>query len=159
MKQSGKPMRKNYVIRPGIHIPADIRRQSMHSIAIVASFADDGTPHTSSVQYMYPKGSYSILMAVPSKSAAYYNMVWRKKISLCFISRGETCNILGHIGVVKAPSEVLPSLSILRFDAITLWREERDDITSGIGYRAANDDYADLADSILKELCALSESI
>ena len=69
----------------GIKLPEDlVKAIKKGTIAILSTFSEKGLPHTTPLQAIYPKGSESILISIHKDHMGYHNMVWQKKIMLCF---------------------------------------------------------------------------
>lgn len=65
----------------GIKLPDDLIQalKNEKTVAVLATFSENGLPHTTPLQYVYPKGSESILISIHKDHTGYHNMVWQKK--------------------------------------------------------------------------------
>ena len=105
----------------GVKLPNDLIDilKKGKTVAILATFSEKGLPHTTPIQILYPKGDESILMSIHKDHTGYHNMVWQKKVMVCFIDEGNVAySVLGRAGVVRAPSVVHPLMNIVRIDVI-----------------------------------------
>jgi len=90
-------------------------------ISVLATFSEKGLPHTTPLQCVYPKGEESLLISIHKEHAGYHNMVWQKKVMICFLGENNTAySILGRAGVVRAPSSVHPLMNVVRIDIIDI---------------------------------------
>ena len=71
----------------GIKLPEDLLTiiKNGQTVAVLATFSEKGLPHTTPIQSIYPKGQESLLMSIHKEHTGYHNMVWQKKIMLCFL--------------------------------------------------------------------------
>src|SRR5665647_2076401 len=95
----------------GVKLPEELYEllKKGRCVAVLATFSDKGVPHTTPIQVMYPKGYESILLSINKSHQGYLNMVWQKKVMICFMEEGNIAySILGRAGVVRAPSMVHP---------------------------------------------------
>ena len=103
----------------GIKLPEDLVKvlKQEKTVAILATFSEKGVPHTTPIQSLYPKGAESLLMTINKEHIGYHNMVWQKKVMLCFLDEGNVAySILGRAGVIRAPSLVHPMMNVVRID-------------------------------------------
>ena len=88
----------------GVKLPEDLVKvlKEEKTVAILATFSEKGLPHTTPIQCVYPKGLESILMTINKDHTGYHNMVWQKKVMLCFLDENNVAySILGRAGVVR----------------------------------------------------------
>ncbi len=107
----------------GVKLPEDLVNvlKEEKTVAVLATFSEKGLPHTTPLQCIYPKGLESILISIHKDHTGYQNMVWQKKVMLCFMDEGNVAySVLGRAGVVRAPSEVHPLMNIVRIDIIDI---------------------------------------
>lgn len=107
----------------GIRLPDDLITvlHQCKTVAVLATFSEKGLPHTTPIQCVYPKGYESLLITIHKDHTGYHNMVWQKKVMLCFIDENNVAySILGRAGVVRAPSEVHPLMNVVRVDIIDI---------------------------------------
>ena len=107
----------------GVRLPEDLINvlKSEKTVGILSTFSEKGLPHTTPVQCLYPKGFESILLAIHKDHTGYHNMVWQKKVMICFLDEGNVAySVLGRAGVVRAPSLIHPLINIVRIDIIDI---------------------------------------
>jgi hypothetical protein len=107
----------------GVKLPEDLALvlKGGKTVAVLATFSEKGLPHTTPLQCIYPKGLESILITINKDHAGYHNMVWQKKVMLCFIDGNNVAySVLGRAGVVRAPSQVHPLMNVVRIDIIDI---------------------------------------
>ncbi len=107
----------------GVKLPEDLYEllKKGKTVAVLATFSEKGVPHTTPIQVIYPKGQESILLSINKEHQGYQNMVWQKKVMLCFMDEGNIAySILGRAGVVRAPSMVHPLMNIVHVDIIDI---------------------------------------
>ena len=107
----------------GVKMPDDLIEllKKEKTIALLATFSEKGVPNTTPVQTIYPKGQESLLMTIHKEHTGYSNMVWQKKVMICFIGEGNVAySVLGRAGVVRAPSLVHPLMNVVRIDIIDI---------------------------------------
>lgn len=107
----------------GVKLPDELVTvlKSCKTVGVLATFSEKGLPHTTPIQCVYPKGLESILISIHKEHAGYHNMVWQKKVMMCFMDEGNVAySILGRAGVVRAPSLVHPLMNIVRIDIIDI---------------------------------------
>lgn len=148
----------------GIKLPQELVAllKKEKTVAILATFSERGLPHTTPVQCIYPKGDESLLMSIHKEHTGYHNMVWQKKIMLCFLGEGNIAySILGRAGVVRAPSEVHPLMNIVRIDIIDI-KCDRSILTrveNGIIWSFTSPEAQELIKALFTELKTLAESL
>src|SRR3972149_1536093 len=107
----------------GIKLPEDLVDflRTERGLGILATFSEKGVPNTTPIQCIYPKGQESLLISIHKEHTGYHNMVWQKKVMLCFLGENNTAySILGRAGVVRAPSSVHPLMNVVRIDIIDI---------------------------------------
>ena len=148
----------------GVKLPEELREllTKEKSIAILATFSERGLPHTTPIQCVYPKGDESLLMSIHKEHTGYHNMVWQKKVMLCFLGENNIAySILGRAGVVRAPSEVHPLMNIVRIDIIDI-KSDRSILTkvdNGITWNFTSPEAEELVNALFAELKTLSKSL
>lgn len=148
----------------GIKLPEDLGNllKEGKTVAVLATFSEKGLPHTTPIQCIYPKGSEGILIAIHKDHAGYHNMVWQKKVMLCFMDEGNIAySVLGRAGVVCAPSKVHPLINVVRIDIIDI-KSDRSvlmRVDSGVRWSYTSWEAEELSKSLLKELKGLSETL
>ncbi|NBP02444.1 MAG: hypothetical protein EBU90_20470 [Proteobacteria bacterium] len=146
----------------GIKLPEDLANllKQGKTVAILATFSEKGLPHTTPIQCIYPKGSEGLLMSIHKDHAGYHNMVWQKKVMLCFLDEGNVAySVLGRAGVVRAPSQVHPLINVVRIDIIDI-KSDRSvlmKVDSGVRWSYTSWEAEELSKSLLKELKDLAE--
>ena len=148
----------------GVKLPEDLINalKSEKIVAILATFSDKGLPHTTPIQCLYPKGLESILMSIHKDHTGYHNMVWQKKVMLCFLDDNNIAySILGRAGVVRAPSIVHPLMNIVRIDIIDI-KSDRSVLTrvdSGIRWSYTSPEAQELSQALMDELKDLAKTL
>lgn len=107
----------------GVKLPEDLLEtlKKGQTVAVLATFSEKGLPHTTPIQCVYPKGQESLLLCIHKDHQGYHNMVWQKKVMICFMDEGNVAySILGRVGVVRAPSMVHPLMNVVRVDIIDI---------------------------------------
>jgi len=132
------------------------------TVGILATFSEKGIPNTTPVQCIYPKGDESLLMTVHKEHNGYINMVWQKKVMICFIGEGNIAySILGRAGVVRAPSQVHPLMNVVRIDIIDI-KSDRSILTKveqGILWSYTSPEAEELIKSLFQELKDLAKTL
>jgi len=148
----------------GIKLPDDLvdLLKQEKSVAILATFSEKGLPHTTPIQCIYPKGQESLLLTIHKEHTGYQNMVWQKKVMLCFLGAGNIAySILGRAGVVRAPSMVHPLMNVVRIDIIDI-KSDRSILTKvdqGVLWSYTSSEAEEMVQSLFKELRELSVSL
>jgi hypothetical protein len=146
----------------GVKLPEDLAKiiKTGKTVAVLATFSEKGLPHTTPIQCVYPKGLESILISINKDHAGYHNMVWQKKVMLCFLDEGNVAySVLGRAGVVRAPSSVHPLMNVVRIDIIDI-KSDRSVLTkveSGVRWSYYSWDAEELSKALMSELKELSE--
>lgn len=148
----------------GVKLPEDLVEllKKGQTVAVLSTFSEKGLPHTTPIQSLYPKDTEGILMAIHKDHAGYHNMVWQKKVMLCFLDEGNIAySVLGRAGVVRAPSSVHPLINVVRIDIIDI-KSDRSvlmKVDSGVRWSYTSWEAEELSKSLLKELKDLAETL
>ncbi len=148
----------------GVKLPEDLIEylKQEKCVATLATFSEKGIPNTTPVQCIYPKGQESLLLSIHKEHNGYHNMVWQKKIMLCFIGEGNIAySVLGRAGVVRAPSIVHPLMNIVRIDIIDI-KSDRSILTKvdqGVVWSYTSAEAEELVKSLFKELRDLAKTL
>lgn len=148
----------------GIKLPEDLVAllQKEQTVGILATFSEKGLPHTTPVQCIYPKGQESLLLTIHKEHTGYQNMVWQKKVMICFIGEGNVAySILGRAGVVRAPSLVHPLMNVVRIDIIDI-KSDRSILTrveSGVKWSYTSAEAEELVANLYRELRELARTL
>jgi len=148
----------------GVKLPSDLIDvlKSGNTVAVLATFSEKGLPHTTPIQCLYPKGLEGILLSIHKDHTGYHNMVWQKKVMLCFMDEGNVAySVLGRAGVVRAPSVVHPLMNVVRVDIIDI-KSDRSVLTkvdAGVRWSYTSWEAEELSISLLNELKELAESL
>ncbi len=148
----------------GVKLPEDLLNvlKGEKTIAVLATFSEKGLPNTTPIQCIYPKGLESILLSIHKDHVGYQNMVWQKKVMICFLDAGNVAySVLGRAGVVRAPSLVHPLMNVVRVDIIDI-KSDRSVLTkveSGVGWSYASWEAEELLKALMDELKELSKML
>lgn len=148
----------------GVKLPEDLVNmlKRKNTVAVLATFSEKGIPNTTPVQCVYPKGDESLLLTIHKEHTGYKNMVWQKKVMLCFLGEGNVAySVLGRAGVVRAPSSVHPLMNIVRIDTIDI-KSDRSILTrvdQGILWSYTSGEAEELIKSLFKELEDLAKTL
>src|SRR3989304_8337646 len=148
----------------GLKLPEDlvVLLKEETSVAVLATFSEKGLPHTTPIQSLYPKGLESILMSIHKDHQGYHNMVWQKKVMLCFLDKNNVAySVLGRAGVVRAPSEVHPLMNIVRIDIIDI-KSDRSVLTkveAGVRWSYTSWEAQEVTKALLDELKELAQML
>ncbi len=148
----------------GVKLPDDLINvlKSNKTVGVLATFSEKGLPHTTPIQCVYPKGLESILISIHKDHAGYHNMVWQKKIMMCFMDEGNVAySVLGRAGVVRAPSLVHPLMNVVRIDIIDI-KSDRSVLTrveKGVQWSYTSPEAEELSQSLFNELKELSQTL
>jgi Pyridoxamine 5'-phosphate oxidase len=148
----------------GVKLPEDLIQllKSEKTVGILATFSEKDLPHTTPIQCLYPKGSESILMSIHKDHTGYHNMVWQKKVMLCFLDENNIAySVLGRAGVVRAPSSVHPLMNVVRIDIIDV-KSNRSVLTrvdSGVRWSYTSREAEELTRSLMEELHELAKTL
>lgn len=147
----------------GVKLPEDlIKVLKKGTLGVLATFSEKGLPHTTPIQCFYPKGQESILMSIHKDHVGYHNMVWQKKVMICFLDEGNVAySVLGRAGVVRAPSIVHPLMNIVRVDIIEI-KDDRSTfarVEQGVRWSYTSWEAEELVDALMQELKELSQTL
>ena len=148
----------------GVKLPEDLVEvlKAGKTVAVLATFSEKGLPHTTPLQCVYPKGLESILISIHKDHIGYHNMVWQKRIMLCFLDENNVAySVLGRAGVVRAPSSVHPLMNVVRIDIIDI-KSDRSVLTkveSGVRWSYTSADAKELSNALMDELKDLAENL
>lgn len=148
----------------GIRLPEDLIQmlKKENSVAVLATFSEKGIPNTTPIQCIYPKGEESLLLSIHKEHTGYLNMVWQKKVMICFMGEGNIAySILGRAGVVRAPSMIHPLMNIVRIDIIDI-KSDRSILTKvdhGVQWSYTAPEAEELVKSLFKELKDLAKTL
>ena len=148
----------------GVKLPEDLLEllKKGKTVAILATFSERGLPHTTPINCIFPKGDESLLMSIHKEHSGYHNMVWQKKVMLCFLGEDNIAySILGRAGVVRAPSEVHPLMNIVRIDIIDI-KSDRSILTkvdNGVAWSFTSPEAKELVTALFSELKGLAQSL
>ena len=146
----------------GVKLPEDLIKilKNGKTVGVLATFSEKGLPHTTPIQCVYPKGLESILITIHKDHTGYHNMVWQKKVMMCFIDENNVAySVLGRAGVVRAPSTVHPLMNVVRIDIIDI-KSDRSvlvKVDSGVRWSYTSWEAEELLKNLLKELQDLAE--
>ncbi|MBN1549692.1 pyridoxamine 5'-phosphate oxidase family protein [Candidatus Babeliales bacterium] len=148
----------------GVKLPDDLIAilKTGKTVAVLATFSEKGLPHTTPIQCLYPKGLESILMSIHKDHTGYRNMVWQKKVMLCFLDENNVAySVLGRAGVVRAPSSVHPLMNVVRVDIIDIKsdRSVLSRVDSGVRWNYTSPEAEELSVALLDELRELSKTL
>jgi len=147
----------------GVKLPEDlIDVIKKGTVGVLATFSEQGIPNTTPIQCIYPKGSESILISIHKDHTGYHNMVWQKKIMMCFLGEGNVAySVLGRAGVVRAPSMVHPLMNVVRIDIIDIKsdRSPLNKVESGVKWTYTSWEAEELVKNLLAELKDLSKTL
>jgi hypothetical protein len=148
----------------GVKLPEDLALvlKGGKTVAVLATFSEKGLPHTTPLQCIYPKGLESILITINKDHAGYHNMVWQKKVMLCFIDGNNVAySVLGRAGVVRAPSQVHPLMNVVRVDIIDI-KSDRSvlcRVDSGVRWSYTSPEAEELLNALNGELRDLAQTL
>lgn len=148
----------------GVKLPEDLSAimKAERLVCILATFSEKGMPHTTPIQCVYPKGSESILMTIHKDHTGYHNMVWQKKVMLCFLEEGNIAySVLGRAGVVRAPSVIHPLMNVVRIDIIDIKsdRSVLSRVESGVKWTYTSSEAEELSKALMGELKELARTL
>lgn len=148
----------------GVKLPEDLVNvlKGGKTVAVLATFSEKGLPHTTPIQCVYPKGLESILITINKDHAGYHNMVWQKKVMLCFMDEGNVAySVLGRAGVVRAPSQVHPLMNVVRIDIIDI-KSDRSvlcRVENGVRWSYTSPEAEELLNALNGELRDLAQTL
>ncbi len=145
----------------GIKLPEDLVEALKRApVGVLATFSEKGIPHTTPINCVYPKGIESILLSIHKEHTGYHNMVWQKKVMLCFLEENNVAySVLGRAGVVRAPSLVHPLMNVVRVDIIDI-KSDRSILTrvdKGVQWSYTSWEAEELIKNLLDELKELAK--
>jgi hypothetical protein len=92
-----------------------------NAIALLATFSEEGVPHTTPLYFVYPKLTTSILTIMDKEHKCYHDALWQKKVMINVMAKGNiSANLLCRAGVIRAPSNTHPFMNIVQFDIISI---------------------------------------
>lgn len=148
----------------GIKLPDDLQAllEQGKTVCVLATISDKGLPNTTPIQCVYPKGTESVLVSIHKDHVGYHNMVWQKKVMLCFLDEDNIAySVLGRAGVVRAPSSVHPLMNIVRIDIIDI-KSDRSvlaKVTSGARWVYTSSEAEELSVALMDELKELARTL
>ena len=145
----------------GVKLPEDlvVILKKCKTVAVLATFSEKGVPNTTPIQCVYPKGLESVLISIHKDHTGYHNMVWQKKVMLCFMDENNIAySVLGRAGVVRAPSEVHPLMNVVRIDIIDIKcdRSVLVRVDRGVSWSYTSPEAEELCEGLYGELKSLS---
>ena len=148
----------------GIKLPEDLVEllKKEKIVSVLSTFSEKGVPNTTPVLCVYPKGQESLLMCIHKEHTGYLNMVWQKKVMVCFLGESNTAySVLGRAGVVCAPSGVHPLMNVVRIDIIDIKcdRSVLTRVDQGVLWSYTSIEAEELVKSLFKELKNLAETL
>lgn len=148
----------------GVKLPEDLLEvlKKGQTVGVLATFSEKGLPHTTPIQCLYPKGLESILISIHKDHQGYHNMVWQKKVMICFLDENNVAySILGRAGVVRAPSEVHPLMNVVRLDIIDIKSDcsVLMKVDSGVRWSYTSWEAEELSTSLFNELKDIAKNI
>ena len=148
----------------GVKLPEDLVKilKSEKTVGVLATFSEKGLPHTTPIQCVYPKGLESILITIHKDHTGYHNMVWQKKVMLCFMDEGNVAySVLGRAGVVRAPSQVHPLMNVVRIDIIDIKsdRSVLSRVDAGVRWSYTSWEAEELLKALIEELKELAKNL
>ena len=148
----------------GVKLPEELYEllKKGTTVAVLATFSDKGVPHTTPIQMIYPKGYESILISINKEHQGYHNMVWQKKVMICFMDEGNVVySILGRAGVVRAPSMVHPLMNVVHIDIIDIKFDGSvlTKVDSGVRWSYTSWEAEELSVSLFNELKEVSKTL
>ena len=148
----------------GVKLPEDLIEflKTERGLGMLATFSEKGIPNTTPVQCIYPKGQESLLLSIHKEHTGYHNMVWQKKVMICFLGENNIAySVLGRAGVVRAPSLIHPLMNIVRIDIIDI-KSDRSILTKveqGVTWSYTSSEAEELVKSLYKELKDLAKTL
>ena len=148
----------------GVKLPEDLIEflKKERALGMLATFSEKGIPNTTPIQCIYPKGQESLLLSINKEHTGYHNMVWQKKVMICFLGENNIAySVLGRAGVVRAPSLVHPLMNIVRIDIIDI-KQDRSILTKvehGVTWSYTSSEAEELLKSLNKELKDLAKTL
>jgi hypothetical protein len=148
----------------GIEMPQESFLAIKHGklVGLFTTYSDKGLPNLMPISTLYPKNRESVIIAIPSDSDAYRNMVWQKKVILSFVEPYPlNMHIIGRAGVLRAPSQVHPMMHIAQIDLIDIVFDDSliVAIENGIRWKHISNETKALHDAIMAELYECAETL
>jgi hypothetical protein len=148
----------------GVKLPEELIEvlKSEKSTAVLATFSEKGLPHTTPIQWIYPKGSESILLTIYKDHEGYHNMAWQKKVMVSILDENNVAySVLGRAGVVRAPSLVHPLMNVVRLDIIDIKSDKSPliNVNSGARWSYVSAEAQELGDALMGELKELAVTL
>ncbi len=147
----------------GVKLPDDLfALLQKGTTGILATFSEKSLPHTTPVNTLFPKGRESILLSINKEHTGYHNLVWQKKVMLCFLDENNVAySVLGRAGVVRAPSIVHPLMNIVRIDIIDIKcdRSSLCSVDTGVRWSYTSPEAEELVTALIGELKDLSKTL
>lgn len=148
----------------GVKLPEELYEllKKGTTVAVLATFSEKGIPHTTPIQVICPKGYESILISIHKNHQGYQNMVWQKKVMLCFMDEGNIAySILGRAGVVRAPSLVHPLMNVVHIDIIDIKSDVSvlSKVDSGVRWSYTSWEAEELSNALMNELKEIAKSL
>jgi len=148
----------------GVKLPEDLLKvlKGSKTVGVLATFSEKGLPHTTPIQCVYPKGLESVLITIHKDHQGYHNMVWQKKVMMCFLDEGNVAySILGRVGVVRAPSMVHPLMNVVRIDIIDIKcdRSVLTKVESGVRWSYTSWEAEELSIALFDELKEIAKTL
>ncbi len=148
----------------GVKLPEELYEllKKGTTVAVLATFSEKGIPHTTPLQVIYPKGYESILISIHKNHQGYQNMVWQKKVMMCFMDEGNIAySILGRAGVVRAPSMVHPLMNVVHIDIIDIKSDcsVLTKVDSGIRWSYTSWEAEELSNGLMNELKDIAKNL
>lgn len=148
----------------GVKLPEDLVNylKKEKTAAVLATFSDKGLPHTTPLSCILPKGSESLILSIHKEHVGYHNMVWQKKVMICFMGENNLAySVLGRAGVVRAPSMVHPMMNVVRVDVIDIKSDRSilSKIDQGVVWSYTSPEAESLLRNLFLELRELANSL
>lgn len=148
----------------GVKLPEELIEflKTERCLGVLATFSEKGVPNTTPIQCIYPKGQEGLLLSIHKEHTGYHNMVWQKKVMICFLGQNNIAySVLGRAGVVRAPSSVHPLMNIVRIDIIDI-KSDRSILTKveqGVVWNYTSQEAEELLKSLYAELRELAKTL
>ena len=148
----------------GVKLPEELYQllKKSQTVAVLATFSEKGVPHTTPIQVIYPRGYESILISIHKDHQGYHNMVWQKKVMLCFMDEGNVAySVLGRAGVMRAPSMVHPLMNVVHIDIIDIKSDcsVLTKVDSGVRWSYTSWEAEELSNGLVNELKDLAKTL
>lgn len=144
-----------------IQLPLDLiaALKNGNVTCILATFSDKGLPYAAPIHFIYPVGMSSLIFSIDKKSMSYKHLIWQKKITICFMAKGNMVySVIGRAGVIKAPSEWHPDMYVVRMDTVTVYKERSQliKVDSAARVSPATNEVGELQGAMMEELEAMA---